>query len=139
MGICVALAALTLAVFGQTLRHEFINFDDDHYVYENPMVTAGLTQKGIASAFLHGSAENWDPVTTLSHMADCQVYGLNAGGHHLTNVVLHTGSVLLLFLVPPLAIGAMRRPTRRATTVRSPASVSSDAVTGPAKPSLPRA
>lgn len=109
MGICVALAALTLAVFGQTLRHEFINFDDDHYVYENPMVTAGLTQKGIASAFLHGSAENWDPVTTLSHMADCQVYGLNAGGHHLTNVVLHTGSVLLLFLVLRRMTGALWR------------------------------
>src|ERR1035437_6371416 len=109
MGICVALAALTLAVFGQTLRHEFINFDDDHYVYENPIVTAGLTHDGIVSAFMHGSAENWDPLTTLSHMADCQVFGLNAGGHHLTNVLLHTASVLLLFLVLRRMTGALWR------------------------------
>ena len=109
MGICVALAALTLAVFGQTLRHGFINFDDNRYVYENPVVAAGLTQKGIASAFAQGSAENWDPLTTLSHMADCQIFGLNAGGHHLTNVALHTASVLLLFLALRRMTGALWR------------------------------
>ena len=108
-GICLALAALTLAVFGQTLRHEFVNYDDDAYVYENPAVTGGLTFRGIEAAFTKGSAENWDPVTTISHMLDCQLYGLNAGGHHMTNVLLHGASAILLFLVLRLMTGALWR------------------------------
>ena len=99
LSICLALAAVTLAVFGQTLRHEFVNYDDDAYVYDNPAVTGGLTFRGIESAFTRGSAENWDPLTTISHMLDCQLYGLNAGGHHMTNVLLHAATAILLFLV----------------------------------------
>jgi len=91
--------AVTLAVFGQTLTHDFVNFDDHVYVYENPLVIRGLSTEGIIEAFTHTHARNWHPLTTLSHMLDCQLYGLNAGGHHLTNVILHTISVLLLFLV----------------------------------------
>ncbi len=98
MGICVFLAAITFAVFGQTLRHEFVNYDDDRYVYENALVSKGVTGAGVAQAFQHGSLANWDPLTTLSHMLDCQFYGLHAGGHHLTNVLLHMASVILLFL-----------------------------------------
>jgi tetratricopeptide (TPR) repeat protein len=99
IGVCVFLVAITFAVFGQTLRHEFVNYDDGMYVYENPVVTRGLTLKGIEWVFTHIVLSNWHPVTMMSHMLDCQLYGLNAGGHHLTNVLLHTGSVLLLFLV----------------------------------------
>jgi Flp pilus assembly protein TadD len=99
LGICFALAAITLAVFGRTLRHEFVNYDDDAYVYDNPAVTGGLTFRGIGAAFTQGSAENWDPLTTISHMLDCQLYGLNAGGHHMTNVLLHAATAILLFLV----------------------------------------
>jgi len=91
--------AVTLAVFGQTLTHDFVNFDDHVYVYENPLIIRGLSAEGIIEAFTHTHARNWHPLTTLSHMLDCQLYGLNAGGHHLTNVILHTISVLLLFLV----------------------------------------
>jgi len=91
--------AVTLAVFGQTLTHDFVNFDDHVYVYENPLIIRGLSPEGIIEAFTHTHARNWHPLTTLSHMLDCQLYGLNAGGHHLTNVILHTISVLLLFLV----------------------------------------
>jgi tetratricopeptide (TPR) repeat protein len=109
MGICVALAALTLAVFGQTLRHEFVNYDDDKYVYENPVVEKGLTLKGVAWALTYGEIGHWHPLTWLTHMADCQVYGLWAGGHHLTNVLLHTASVILLFLVLRLMTGALWR------------------------------
>ena len=108
-GICLALAAVTLAVFGQTLRHEFVNYDDDAYVYENPAVTGGLTFRGIEAAFTKGSAENWDPVTTISHMLDCQLYGLNAGGHHMTNVLLHAATAILLFLVLRRMTGAVWR------------------------------
>lgn len=97
--ICIFLAVITFVVFGQTLRDEFVNFDDNNYVYQNPNVTGGLTLKGIESAFRHGEYDNWVPLTTISHMLDCQLYGLNAGGHHLTNVLLHITSAILLFLV----------------------------------------
>src|SRR6476646_3845301 len=93
------LAAITWLVFGQTVRHDFVNFDDHVYVYDNPLVTGGLTISGIVGSFTHPHARNWHPLTTISHMLDCQLYGLNAGGHHFTNVILHTISVLLLFLV----------------------------------------
>jgi len=99
LGICVFLIAITWLVFGQTLSHEFVNFDDHVYVYENPVITGGLTLPGIIWAFTHSHARNWHPLTTISHMLDCQLFGLNAGGHHFTNVVLHTIAVVLLFLV----------------------------------------
>ena len=85
-------------VFGQTRHYGFVNYDDDSYVYENPTVIQGLNLKGIEWAFTHVVAFNWHPLTIMSHMLDCSLYGLNAGGHHLTNVLLHTGSVILLFL-----------------------------------------
>src|SRR5512132_287594 len=97
--VCLGLVAVTWAVFGQTLAHDFVNFDDHVYVYENPLVVRGLSTEGIIDAFRHTHARNWHPLTTVSHVLDCQLYGLNAGGHHLTNVILHTISVLLLFLV----------------------------------------
>ena len=98
IGICVALAALVWVVFGQTLRHGFINFDDNKYVYENAQVSRGLTGQGFVWAFTHPHSENWHPLTTLTHMLDCQLYGLNAGGHHFTNVLLQSVAVTLLFL-----------------------------------------
>jgi tetratricopeptide (TPR) repeat protein len=106
--ICLALVAITFAVFGQTLTHEFINFDDDNYVYENPVVAQGLTGPGLVWAGgVH--AENWHPLTWLSHMLDCQIYGLHPGGHHLTNVLLHTATVIALFLVLRRMTGATWR------------------------------
>ena len=84
-------------VFGRTLGFGFVNYDDNDYVYDNPKITDGLTLKGIlwASTF----ADNWHPLTWLSHMLDCQLYGLWPGGHHLTNVLLHAATTILLFLV----------------------------------------
>jgi len=109
--VCLGLVAVTWAVFGQTLAHDFVNFDDHVYVYENPLVIRGLSTEGIIGAFTHTHARNWHPLTTLSHMLDCQLYGLNAGGHHLTNVILHTISVLLLFLVLKQMTGAFWQST----------------------------
>jgi protein O-mannosyl-transferase len=97
--ICVFLVAITWLVFGQTLTHDFVNFDDKTYVYGNPVVTNGLTLRGIAWAFTHAHARNWHPLTTISHMLDCQLFGLKPGGHHFTNVLLHSVSVLLLFFL----------------------------------------
>jgi protein O-mannosyl-transferase len=105
--VCIGLVAVTWAVFGQTLAHDFVNFDDHVYVYKNPLVIRGLSTEGIFDAFTHTHARNWHPLTTVSHMLDCQLYGLNAGGHHLTNVILHTISVLLLFLVLKQITGAL--------------------------------
>jgi Flp pilus assembly protein TadD len=99
--------AATWTVFHQTLAHDFVNFDDHVYVYENPLVIRGLSTEGIIGAFTHTHARNWHPLTTVSHMLDCQLFGLNAGGHHLTNVILHTISVLLLFLVLKQMTGAL--------------------------------
>ena len=108
-GICLLLVALTIAVFGQTIRYQFVNFDDDLYVYNTPAIKAGLTPKGISAAFISQHAHNWHPLTTISHMLDCQLYGLNAGGHHVTNVILHTIAVLLLFWVLEQMTGATWR------------------------------
>ena len=109
IGVCVLLAALTWIVFGQTLGHQFVEYDDQNYVYENPEITAGITTRGIFDAFAHSHARNWHPLTTISHMLDCQLFGLNPAGHHLTNVLLHTAAVLLLFLALHAMTGAMWR------------------------------
>src|ERR1043166_2209665 len=106
-GIYLFLATISLVVFGQTIRHAFVNFDDDLYVYNTPAIKSGLTVKGIVSAFTTQHARNWHPLTTLSHMLDCQLYGLNAGGHHANNVILHTIAVLLLFRVLRQMTGAV--------------------------------
>jgi len=108
LGLCLVLAAITFAVFGQTLHHQFVNYDDNKYVYDNPMVARGLTLNGAAWAFSF-HAHNWHPLTWLSHMLDCQLYGLQPGGHHLTNVLLHTGTVIALFLVLRQMTGALWR------------------------------
>jgi protein O-mannosyl-transferase len=99
IGVCIFLTAIIWIVFGQTLRHSFINFDDDRYVYENAHVTGGLTLDGLKWFLTHGHANLWHPLTTLSHMTDCQVFGLNPAGHHFINVLLHNVAAVLLFLV----------------------------------------
>ena len=109
VGVCIFLAAITFAVFGQTFRYDFVNFDDGRYVTENPVVQKGLTWEGFRWALTYGEIGHWHPLTWLSHMLDCQVYGLNAGGHHLTNVLLHTASVILLFLVLRRMTGCLWR------------------------------
>jgi tetratricopeptide (TPR) repeat protein len=107
IAVYLFLATISVAVFGQTIRYDFVNFDDDLYVYNAPAIQGGLTLKDIALAFTSPHAGNWHPLTTISHMLDCQLYGLKAGGHHATNVVLHTIAVLLLFRVLRQMTGAV--------------------------------
>jgi len=97
--ICAGLIVAVFCVFGQVVHHDFISVDDDYYVYRNPVVMRGLTWEGIGWAFTHAHAANWHPLTWLSHMLDCQLYGLRAGGHHITNVLLHAANAVLLFLL----------------------------------------
>jgi protein O-mannosyl-transferase len=109
VGICAALTAITWLIFGQTLGHQFVTYDDPQYVYENAKVTAGLSPEGVSWAFTHTVAGNWHPLTTISHMLDCQLYGLKPAGHHFTSVLLHTIAVILLFLVLRQMTGALYR------------------------------
>src|SRR6267142_3853851 len=104
--VCTILVAIVWIVFGQTLRHDFVNLDDFEYVFENPKITNGLTFEGIGWAFTHVHAANWHPLTTISHMLDCQLYGLQPWGHHLTNVLLHTAAAIFLFLALRQLTGA---------------------------------
>ena len=99
VAVCALLLLAVVAAFGQTVQHEFLNLDDNTYVYENGHVSRGLSVSGIAWAFTQGDQANWIPLTWLSLMIDCQFYDLHAGGHHLTNVLLHAATAMLLFLV----------------------------------------
>jgi len=104
--VCLFLIMITLAVYWQVRDHEFVIYDDDAYVTENPHVQAGLTRESLKWAFTTTWASNWHPLTWLSHMLDCQLYELNPSGHHLTNVFLHLANTLLLFLVLKRMTGA---------------------------------
>ncbi len=108
-GICVFLVLVVLAVFGQTAWFGFLNYDDNQYIYENPIVQKGLSLQGCVWASTYSEIGHWHPMTWLTHMADCQVYGLWAGGHHITNVVLHATASVLLFLVLRTMTGALWR------------------------------
>jgi cytochrome c-type biogenesis protein CcmH/NrfG len=99
VAICAVLIAITWAVFGQTSRYGFVNYDDPAYVSENRQIQAGLSWQNIKWAFTHVHSHNWHPLTTISHMADCQFFGLNPGAHHFVNVLLHSISAVLLFLL----------------------------------------
>jgi tetratricopeptide (TPR) repeat protein len=108
-GVCLVLALITFAVFGQTAGFGFVNYDDGFYVSENAKVTGGLSMKGLAWIFTHADCHLYHPLTMLSLMVDYQLHGLNAGGYHFTNVLLHTASVILLFLVLHQMTGALWR------------------------------
>ena len=97
--VCLILTVAILAVFWPVRNHEFVSFDDDLYVTQNAHVQAGLTGEAVAWAFTTTHAANWHPVTWLSHMLDCQLYGLNSGGHHFTNLLIHLVNAILLFVV----------------------------------------
>lgn len=106
--IGLALGLITLALYSPAIRHDFIAYDDQQYVTENSHVQAGLTARGMVWAF-GKHAGNWHPLTWLSHMVDCQLYGLKPAGHHLTNVLFHAANTVLLFWVLRLMTGAPRR------------------------------
>jgi Flp pilus assembly protein TadD len=90
-------------------HHEFLNFDDNDYVTENRHVQAGWTMENLAWAFSSSLHHHWHPLTWLSHMTDCQFFGLNPGWHHLSSVFFHMANTLLLFLVFRRLTGAPLR------------------------------
>ena len=110
IGLIGALLTLgTLAGYWPVRHFDFVNLDDGVYVSECRMVRQGLSWPGLAWAFQSVRGGNWNPLVWLSHMADCQIYGMAPGGHHLTNLLLHTANVLLLFLVLKSMTGATWR------------------------------
>lgn len=96
--ICLALVLVTFAVYSPILHYGFINFDDEAYITGNPHVTSGLTSTNIIWAFKSSEQANWHPLTWISHQADCSMFGLNAGGHHLIDLLFHIANTLLLFV-----------------------------------------
>jgi protein O-mannosyl-transferase len=110
VAICFALAVGTLAVYCPILRHGFLNYDDPDYILDNPHVKGGLTWSGIVWAFQPNAyAANWHPLTWISHMMDCQMFGLQPAGHHFVNVLFHAANTVLLFLLLNMMTGAMWR------------------------------
>jgi len=107
--ICLILITAVLLVYWQVKDHEFINYDDNVYITDNAQVQEGLTSKGIIWACTTSHTGNWHPLTWMSHMLDCELYGLNPWGHHLTNVLIHLANTILLFLGLRWMTGAIWR------------------------------
>jgi protein O-mannosyl-transferase len=107
--ICLCLVVVTAAVYAPVRQHQFLLLDDVEYVTGNAQVQNGLRLSNLAWAFTHSHSANWHPLTWISHMLDCQLWGLNPGGHHLTNVLFHALNATLLFLVLKTMSGARWR------------------------------
>ena len=97
--ICAGLVLCCVAIYGQTLAHDFILYDDPLYVTQNPEVQAGLSWANVGWALTTDRAMYMHPLTWMSHMLDCDLYGLRPWGHHLTNLIFHALGTVLLFLV----------------------------------------
>ena len=96
--VASALAVATLAVYAQVISHQFIGFDDQAYIQNNPMVRAGLTWKGIVWALTTFYDSNWHPLAWIAHMLDVEMFGLDAGKHLLVNALIHVANSVLLFV-----------------------------------------
>ena len=97
--ICLVLIIAVFTVYGQATKFDFVNYDDQEYVTKNPRVQNGITQSNIAWALTATHFANWHPLTWISYMIDYDIYGLNAGGYHLTNILFHLLNTLLLFFL----------------------------------------
>ena len=104
--ICLLLVAAIFGVYSQVRSYDFVRFDDPTYVAGNSHVRSGFTAEGFVWAFTSAGVDNWFPLTWFSHMADCQFFGLRAGWHHLTNVLLHAIAALILFAALKRLTGA---------------------------------
>jgi tetratricopeptide (TPR) repeat protein len=114
--VCLALVVVSGTVFCQLRHCGFINFDDPEYVTDNFHVRQGLTVQGVVWAFTQSHAANWHPLTWLSHMLDCQIFGLNPARHHLVNLAFHIANTLLLFSVLNRMTGLRSNKSIGATT-----------------------
>ena len=97
--LCSGLAIVTFAVYARTAANEFVMADDGMYIYSNPIVSRGLTLEGVKWVFTRELSGHWHSLTWVSHMLDVELFGMNAGAHHLVNVALHALSSSLLLLL----------------------------------------
>jgi protein O-mannosyl-transferase len=95
IGVALGLAILT--VYWPVVLQDFVNYDDQEYVTDNPRVQKGIAWEGMVWAFTTRHSWNWHPLTWLSHMLDCQLFGLDAGAHKVVNVAFHIANTLILF------------------------------------------
>jgi hypothetical protein len=109
MASVLVLVIITLAVYSRVRSYPFVNYDDDRYVTQNSHVTAGLSWNTFNWALTATYQSNWHPLTWLSHALDCELYGLNAGGAHVTSVLIHLLNAVILFLLLMRATGALGR------------------------------
>ena len=107
--ICLLLSVIILLIYGQVIHHQFVLYDDDIYVTDNVHVRKGITWEGTKWAFSFNSVVYLHPLAWMSHMLDFQIFGMNAGWHHLINVLFHLGSSILLFLTFNRMTGAAWR------------------------------
>ncbi len=107
--VCLFIVIAILVVYWQVRNHTFVNFDDSSYILNNPHIRTGLNFEGIAWAFSFPGFDYWHPMTWLSHMLDCHLYGLKAGMHHQISLILHILNSMLLFLVFKKMTGAIWR------------------------------
>jgi len=107
--ICAGLVLVTLAVFWPVTRCGFVTYDDPSYVTKNPYVQNGFAWESVRWAFTCRYSDNWHPLTWLSHMLDCRLFGLKAAGHHFTNLLLHLANTALIFLALKRMTGAVWR------------------------------
>ena len=108
--VCLGLALTLLVAFYGVLSQGFMALDDELYVTGNPAVRSGLSLANVLWAFQDTHLANWHPLTVLSHMLDCWLFGLNAHAHHLSNLLFHVANTLLLFAVLSQMTGAVWRP-----------------------------
>ncbi len=106
---CLLLTLVTLATFWPVIHNGFIEYDDDEYIFENPTVRAGWSAPGFVWAFMGYHCANYHPLAWLSHMTDCQFFGVNAGAHHLMNVLIHCANAVLLLWLLDLLTGKFWR------------------------------
>ncbi len=99
MVISLLLILAIIIAYGQVRNFDFVGYDDQEYITENSHVQKGLTVESIIWAFTSFHSANWHPLTWLSHMLDCELYGLNPMGHHWTNLMFHMVNTILLFIV----------------------------------------
>ncbi len=99
ISICLLIIIITLCIYAQVRHFDFVGFDDNEYVYENIHVKTGLSSKNIGWALTAFYSNNWHPLTWISHMLDCQLFGLHPGAHHLINLFFHIINSLLLFFI----------------------------------------
>src|SRR5215471_12555715 len=109
VGLTALLGIVTYHTYAPLGHHPFLHYDDQLYVSENPNVQAGLTREGIAWAFTTSRAANWHPVTWLSLMLDCQLFGTDPGRHHLMSAAIHAATAAIALLVFASMTGSLWR------------------------------